>query len=75
LWFAANAGRLTIDASMVELEAVYAAAVNGGRVRINGHGANGGPPRFPGRRVGGGECEPVAIEPVRALGTDDGNRS
>jgi len=74
-WFAANAARLTIDASMVELEAVYAAAVHAGHARINGHGANGASSRFPGRLARGSEREPVAIEPVRALGTDDGSPS
>lgn len=74
-WFAANARRLTIDASMVELEAVYAAAVGGAVVRVNGHGARPAHPIFTGRRTPRAEHEPVAIEPVSALGTDDGRPS
>jgi glycosyltransferase involved in cell wall biosynthesis len=73
-WFVANARRLTIDASMVELETVYAAAVADSGARINGHGAGSGARRF-GGFVRGAERERVAIEPVRAVGTDDGTPS
>jgi glycosyltransferase involved in cell wall biosynthesis len=37
-WFSANATRLTIDASLVELESAYAQAADGGELRrVNGH--------------------------------------
>jgi glycosyltransferase involved in cell wall biosynthesis len=71
-WFAANAPRLTIDASMVELEAVYASAVNGGVPRLNGHRV---PPLFAGGLAARTHREPVAADPVRALGADDGRPS
>ena len=91
-WFAANATRLTIDASLVELEAVYAAAVDGalphaqrsaslaGAVSGNGHaGGNGNgvrpPVRFGSSLVQRATREPVAVEPVSVLGTDDGTPS
>jgi glycosyltransferase involved in cell wall biosynthesis len=54
-WFAAHAARLTIDGSLVELEAVYADAVNGAAARVNGHRLR----------------KPVRVDPVSLLGTDD----
>jgi hypothetical protein len=59
-WFAANAARLTIDASVAELEAMYAETVGRGARHANGH-AIAPPP-------------PIAIDPIGALGADDRRR-
>lgn len=54
-WFAAHAARLTIDASLVELEAVYADAISSAAARVNGRGLR----------------KAVRVDPVSLLGTDD----
>ena len=74
-WFAANAPRLTIDASLVELEAVYADAVERQPASLNGHRLR--PPRFARRIAARAERETaaVAVDRVGALGADDGNPS
>lgn len=66
-WFAANAARLTIAASMVELEAVYADAVQRGALRDNGHARSSS--AFFGRRRG--TPDGVAVDSVRVLSGDD----
>jgi len=74
-WFAANASRLTIDASLVELEAVYADAVERQPASLNGHRLR--PPRFARRIAARAErgTAAVAVDRVGALGADDGNPS
>jgi glycosyltransferase involved in cell wall biosynthesis len=59
-WFAANAARLTIDASIGELEALYADAVGRGAQRVNGHAIAPSPS--------------IAVEPIGALGADERRR-
>lgn len=66
-WFAANAARLTIAASMVELESVYAAAAQRGAARVNGH-ARSSSALFGRWR---GKPEGVAVDSVSVLSSDD----
>lgn len=68
-WFSAHAARLTIDGSLVELEAVYDDAVERAAARAAGQ-------RVGARRVSArADRKPVRVDRVRVLGTDDGNPS
>lgn len=70
-WFAANAPRLTIDTSIVELEAVYADAVNGGAVPINGTRWRRPAAVLVGRVGSPAEQKPIAPDAVNLLARDD----
>jgi glycosyltransferase involved in cell wall biosynthesis len=69
-WFSANAGWLGIDASILELEAVYAEAAGGVFPRPSPQRVPALPRALAPRRV----REPVAMEAATALGRDDGPR-
>jgi len=73
-WFIANAPRLRIDGSMVELESVYADVVAGEMGHLNGHHAPAAAAVFS-PVAGLRERQPIPLDAVGILGGDDGQRS